>query len=188
MSRWLYYIVNTLSGLDSFFFSDFRDMIIKSLEKYSNALDDISNYLDDEKKRFFDHTLSLMTMVTLSNGGVEKLDFYYKRVIGSLDDMLVNFLQKEQNPQQVRRVLNLFEITDQNHVHEDIERNSIQLFSEYLQKYENNKKNRPISYLKEKIASVYREKDGFPASISFKEDEVELLVDRLGKIYSLSPL
>lgn len=48
-----------------------------------------------------------MTMVTLSNGGVEKLDSYYKRAIGSLDDMLVNFLQKEQNPQQVRRVLNL---------------------------------------------------------------------------------
>ena len=186
MSRWLYYIVNTLSVLDSFFFSDFRDMIIKSLEKYSNALDDISNYLDDDKKRFFDHTLSLMTMVTLSNGGVEKLDFYYKRAIGSLDDMLVNFLQKEQNPQQVRRVLNLLGITEQNHVHEDIERNSIQLFSEYLQKYENNKKTRPISYLKEKIASVYREKDGFPASISFKEDEVELLVDRLGKIYSLN--
>lgn len=60
------------------------------------------------------------------------------------------------------------------------------MFSEYLQKYENSKKNRPISYLKEKIASVYREKDGFPASISFKEDEVELLVDRLGKIYSLN--
>lgn len=40
--------------------------------------------------------------------------------------------------------------------------------------------------MKEKIASVYREKDGFPASISFKEDEVELLVDRLGKIYSLN--
>lgn len=140
MSRWLYYIVNTLSVLDSFFFSDFRDVIIKSLEKYSTALDDISNYLDDDKKRFFDHTLSLMTMVTLSNGGVEKLDFYYKRAIGSLDDMLVNFLQKEQNPQQVRRMLNLFGITEQNHVHEDIERNSIQLFSEYLQKYENNKK------------------------------------------------
>ena len=49
MSRWLYYIVNTLSVLDSFFFSDFRDMVIKSLEKYSNALDDISNYLDDDK-------------------------------------------------------------------------------------------------------------------------------------------
>lgn len=91
-------------------------------------------------KTIFDNTLSLMTMVTLSNGGVEKLDFYYKRAIGSLDDMLVNFLQKEQNPQQVRRVLNLFGITEQNHVHEDIERNSIQLFSEYLQKYENNKK------------------------------------------------
>ena len=99
--------------------------------------------------------------------------------------MLVNFLQKEQNPQQVRRVLNLLGITDQNHVHEDIERNSIQLFSEYLQKYENNKKTRPISYLKEKIASVYREKDSCPSNISFKEDEVELLVDRLGKIYSL---
>ena len=40
--------------------------------------------------------------------------------------------------------------------------------------------------MKEKIASVYREKDGFPTSISFKEDEVELLVDRLGKIYSLN--
>lgn len=175
-----------MSVLDSFFFSDFRDMVIKSLEKYSNALDDISNYLDDDKKRFFDHTLSLMTMATLSNGGMEKFDFYYKRAIGLLDDMLVNFLQKEQNPQQVCRVLNLFGVTDQNHVHEDIERISIQLFSEYLQKYENNKKNRPISYLKEKIASVYREKDGFPASISFKEDEVELLVDRLGKIYSLN--
>ena len=186
MSRWLYYIVNTLSVLDSFFFSDFRDMVIKSLEKYSNALDDISNDLDDDKKRFFDHTLSLMTMATLSNGGVEKFDIYYKRAISLLDDMLVNFLQKEQNPQQVCRVLNLFGVTDQNHVHEDIERISIQLFSEYLQKYENSKKNRPISYLKEKIASVYREKDGFPASISFKEDEVELLVDRLGKIYSLN--
>lgn len=33
-------------------------------------------------------------MVTLSNGGVEKLDFYYKRAIGSLDDMLVNFFRK----------------------------------------------------------------------------------------------
>lgn len=185
MSRWLYYIVNTLSVLDSFFFSDFRDMVIKSLEKYSNALDDISNYLDDDKKQSFEHTLSLMTMATLSNGGVEKLDFYYKKAIGSLDDMLVNFLQKEQNPQQVRRVLNLLGITDQNHVHEDIERNAIQLFSEYLQKYENNKKTRPLSYLKEKIASVYREKDSCPSSISFKEDEVELLVDRLGKIYSL---
>lgn len=53
MSRWLYYIVNTLSVLDSFFFSDFRDVIIKSLEKYSTALDDISNYLDDDKKRFW---------------------------------------------------------------------------------------------------------------------------------------
>lgn len=35
-----------------FLFSDFRDVIIKSLEKYSTALDDISNYLDDDKKRF----------------------------------------------------------------------------------------------------------------------------------------
>ena len=50
----------------------------------------------------------------------------------------------KRQPQQVRRVLNLFGITEQNHVHENIERNSIQLFSEYLQKYENNKKNRCV--------------------------------------------
>ncbi len=92
------------------------------------------------KKDFLTIPLSLMTMATLSNGGVEKFDIYYKRAISLLDDMLVNFLQKEQNPQQVCRVLNLLGVTDQNHVHEDIERISIRLFSEYLQKYENNKK------------------------------------------------
>lgn len=91
MSRWLYYIVNTLSVLDSFFFSDFRDVIIKSLEKYSTALDDISNYLDDDKNDF-DHTLSLMTMVTLSNGGVEKLDFIIKeRLVHLMTCWLTSF-------------------------------------------------------------------------------------------------
>ena len=36
------------------------------------------------------------------------------------------------------------------------------------------------------MGCVYGEKDGFGGRIRFKEDEVELVVDRVGKIYSLN--
>ncbi len=58
-------------------------------------------------------------------------------------------------------------------------------FSKYDLAYRKLKSERLKRVLIEKINSLYSEKDSFPNDMSFKEDDVELLSDKIGKVYSL---
>lgn len=185
ISRWLYYIVNTMSAFDNLLFADFRERIIKTFEKYSKALDDMDAYVDEEKRKSFDHCLASMSSVTLDNGDIAKLNQYYERAVDLLDGMIACFLSKEQNPKQVRRVLNLFGVSDDKHFLEDMEKNAIQEFTKLSQAYRTAKTARCKSFLIDRIGWIYREKDAFPEVVGFKEDDVELLAGRVGKAYSL---
>ena len=185
LSRWLYYVVNVISSFDNFLFADFREQINKSFLKYSKVLEDMANYVEDDKLKKYEHCLSLMSTVTLDNGGTDKLNLYYERAVDCLDEMLAIYILKEQNPKQVKRVLNLFGLNDAKHFQEDMEKLTIQEFSKYDLAYRKLKTERQKSFLTSKIASSYCEKDAFPKNMSFKEDDVELLMEHVGKAYSL---
>ena len=186
LSRWLYYVVNVISSFDNFLFADFREQISKSFQKYSKVLEDMANYVEDDKLKKYEHCLSLMSTVTLDNGGTDKLNLYYERAVDCLVEMLAIYILKEQNPKQVKRVLNLFGLTDGKHFQEDMEKLSVQEFSKRNLVYRKLKTERQKSFLTSKIASSsYCENDAFPKNMSFKEDDVELLMEHVGKAYSL---
>ena len=185
LSRWLYYIVNVISSFDNLLFTDFRNQVIQSLQKYSKAIEDLAAYAGEDKKKDFERCLSLMSLVTSENGGTEKLNLYYEQAIDLLDAMLVNYVSKEQNLKQVKRVLNLFGLSDAKHYQEDMEQLAIHEFAKHDLAYKRLKSERLKSVFIEKIISLYCEKDFFPQKISFKEDDVELLSDKIGKAYSL---
>lgn len=185
LSRWLYYIVNVMASFDNLLFADFRNQVVKSLQKYSKVIDDMAAYAGEEKKKYFEHCLSLLSMVTMANGGTSQLNLYYERAIGYLDEMLTTYVLEEKNPMQVIRVLNLFGLADSNYSRGDMKKLAISMFPKYEQAYNKSKTERMKSYLIDKISSSYSEKDIFPKSVSFKEDDVELLFDKIGKAYSL---
>lgn len=185
LSRWLYYIVNVMASFDNLLFADFRTQIIKSLQKYSKAIEDLAVYAGEDKKKDFEHCLALMSMVTLANGGTDKLNLYYERAMDLLDAMLTSCILQEENPKQVKRVLNLFGLSGAKHFQKDMEKLAMQEFSKYDLAYRKLKSERRKSLIIDKISSIYNEKDSFPKDISFKEDDVELLSDKVGKAYSL---
>jgi len=185
LSRWLYYIVNVMASFDKLLFADFRNQVIQSLQKYSKVLEDLAFYAGDDKKENFKRCLSLMSLVTSDNGGTAKLNLYYERAIDLIDEMLVIYMLQEQNPKQVQRVLNLFGLSDAEHFQEDMEKLAIRDFSKYELSYRRLKTERLRSVLIEKVNSSYSENDAFPKDMSFKEDDVELLSDKIGKAYSL---
>ena len=185
LSRWLYYIVNIISSFDKLLFADFRNQIIRSLQKYDKVLDDIAICVGEEKKKKYEHSLSLMSAVSLIDGGSSKLNYYYTQAVDCLDEMLENYIALEKNPKQVGRVLNLFGLTDSEHVQPDMEKLMFQEFSKYDFAYREQKTERLKSVLIDKVISSYNEKDSFPKNIRFKEDDVELLLEHTGKIYSL---
>lgn len=185
LSRWLYYVVNVISSFDNLLFADFRNQIVKSFQKYTKVLEDMAVFVGDEKLKRYEHCLSLLSMVTLNDGGTSKLNIYYERAVDCLDEMLAFFMLKEQNPKQVKRVLNLFGLTDVKHFQEDLEKLAIQEFSKHDMAYRKLKTERQKDFLIDKISSSYFEKDSFPKDISFKEDDVELLLEHVGKAYSL---
>ncbi len=185
LSRWLYYIVNIISSFDKLLFADFRNQIIRSLQKYDKVLDDIAICVGEEKKKKYEHSLSLMSAVSLIDGGSSKLNYYYTQAVDCLDEMLENYIALEKNPKQVGRVLNLFGLTDSEHVQSDMEKLMFQEFSKYDFAYREQKTERLKSVLIDKVISSYNEKDSFPKNIRFKEDDVELLLEHTGKIYSL---
>lgn len=186
VSRWLYYVVNGLASLEDMLFSDFRDSIVNALCKYSVAVDDISAYSEGAKKKSYEDTISFMSMITLSSGGVEKLNYCFERAIDLLDEMLGAFIGQESNANQVQRVLNVLGINGAEDALLKLQENEIALFAKYEAEYQKRKAERPLPYLQEKTKQVYKEKDMFPESLSFKEDEVELLSEKMGKVYGLN--
>ena len=186
VSRWLNYVVNGLASLEDMLFSDFRDSIVNSFSKYSVAIDDISAYSEDIKRKNYENAIAQMSMITLSSGGVEKLNYYFERAIDFLDEMLGAFIDQETNANQVQRVLNVLGISRAEDALLKLQEYEIALFAKYEAEYQRRKTGRPLSYLQEKTKLIYKEKDMFPKSLSFKEDEVELLSEKIGKIYGLN--
>lgn len=186
LSRWLYYIVNAVASFDDLLFVDLRNQTVKSLQKYSKVLDDMVAYTGDGMKKDFQDCLSAVSTVTPDNGGIGKLRHCYAQAMDCLYRTLSVYIPREQDARQLRRVLNLFGLDGSaEHLHEDLEKLSTGEFSRYELAYTEAKAERRKSILADKISSLYSEKDAFPADISFKEDDVELLSDKVGKAYSL---
>ena len=185
LSRWLYYIVNVMASFDNLLFADFRGQIIRSLQKYDKVLEDVAACGGEDKKKKYDYSLSLMSNVTLVDGGVSKLNYCYEQAVDCIDEMLENYISHEKNPKQVKRVLNIFGVTDSEQVLSDMEILMFQEFSTHEQVYREQKAERLKGTLIDKIISFYCEKDSFPKNIGFKEDDVELLLEHIGKAYSL---
>lgn len=82
-------------------------------------------------------------------------------------------------------VLNTFGLSEDKHIQADMEKLAMREFSKYDLAYRKLKSERLKRVLIEKINSLYSEKDSFPNDMSFKEDDVELLSDKIGKVYSL---
>lgn len=186
MSRWLYYVVNGLASLDDLLFSDFRDSIVNSLCKLSVAVDDVSAYSEGDKKKSYEDMIALLSMITLSNGGVEKLRKSFVMAMDLLSEMLRVFMLQESNANQVLRVLNVLGIDGTDRAQQKLHENAMSLFAKYEADYQNRKSERPLTYLQEKVKYVYKEKDSFPKVMSLKEDEVELLSEKMGKVYGLN--
>lgn len=186
MSRWLYYVVNGLASLDDLLFSDFRDSIVNSLCKLSVAVDDVSAYSEGDKKKSYEDMIALLSMITLSNGGVEKLRKCFVMAMDLLSEMLRVFMLQESNANQVLRVLNVLGIDGTDNALQKLHENAMSLFAKSEADYQNRKSERPLTYLQEKVKYVYKEKDSFPKVMCLKEDEVELLSEKMGKVYGLN--
>lgn len=186
MSRWLYYVVNGMATLDDLLFSDFRDSIFNSLCKLSAAVDDVSAYSDDNKKKSYENSVAQLGMITLSNGGVEKLHRCFMEVMCLLTEMFQTFVARESNANQVLRVKNVLGIGETENAQLKLHEKAVSLFAQYEAEYKKRKTERPLACLQEKVKYVYKEKDSFPSDMSFKEDDVELLSEKMKKIYGLN--
>lgn len=185
ISRWLYYIVNGLSSLDGLLFSDFRSKIVGMFDKYLVLVDDLSRYTEGDKLKGYKNRLALMSSLTLEQGE-EKMEAYFGELVGLLVEMLSAFLQKEKNPILVNRLLKALGLSSAECALDELKQKFFADFSEYSLHFEQCQKQRPLHSLAKEINTVYKEQDAFPENIGFEEDKVELLTERLGKIYGMN--
>lgn len=185
ISRWLFYLINGLSSYEAMLLSDFRDQLISFFDKNAALIEDMARYAEPDTWQLFENALSLMSTVTLSRGGVDKLRYYYDREVELLKKLLSSFLKGEINVQQRERVLRILGISNVSSALTQLEEKLTGFFEEKSSVYYKYKNERPLKNLVGQINSIYKEQDSFPKNMSLKEDGVELLSEKMGKIYTM---
>ena len=77
-------------------------------------------------------------------------------------------------------------LSDAEHAPENLKQTFLEAYAENRIRFEQFRKQRPMHCLVKEINAIYKEQDSFPMNIGFKEENVELMTENLGKIYGLN--
>lgn len=184
LSRWLYYIIQTITKYNHYLFADFCKDINLTLENLSNLtsswdLQDAEGYADTLNK-----ASSLISVVQDYN--IENITLYYNKGIESFCNLFKKFLEEESDINSQKRTLKLLRIESAKQPIIKFKQNAIAKFEESLRKYQELKAKKDLNLIWSNITNIYREKDSHPMEIQFSEDEVQILNEKLGALFGLA--
>lgn len=184
LSRWLYYIIQTITKYNQYLFANFcKDTVITldTLSSIAKSLDfsDTEGYTDIIAK-----ASSLISIAT--DGDVENVTLYYHKSIETFCKLLEKYLAEETDINNKKRILKILGLESEELPLVKLKQSKFANFEESLHKYYELRTKKDINLIWNNITNIYREKDSHPTEIQFSEDDVQMLKDKVGTLFGLT--
>lgn len=184
LSRWLYYIIQTITKYNQYLFANFcKDTVITldPLSSIAKSLDfsDTEGYTDIIAK-----ASSLISIAT--DGDVENVTLYYHKSIETFCKLLEKYLAEETDINNKKRILKILGLESEELPLVKLKQSKFANFEESLHKYYELRTKKDINLIWNNITNIYREKDSHPTEIQFSEDDVQMLKDKVGTLFGLT--
>lgn len=184
LSRWLYYIIQTITKYNQYLFANFcKDTVITldTLSFIAKSLDfsDTEGYTDIIAK-----ASSLISIAT--DGDVENVTLYYHKSIETFCKLLEKYLAEETDINNKKRILKILGLESEELPLVKLKQSKFANFEESLHKYYELRTKKDINLIWNNITNIYREKDSHPTEIQFSEDDVQMLKDKVGTLFGLT--
>ena len=184
LSRWLYYLIQTIVKYDHYLFADFRKEIAVALENLSS----LTNAWDLPDTEGYGDILAKATALisVTQDDDIENITIYYNKGVEAFCNLLQKFLGEETDVNSKKRILKVLEVESEMKPLPRFKEISLANFQESLHKYYELKARKDISLIWNNITNIYREKDAHPTAIQFSEDDVQMLKDKVGTLFDLT--
>ena len=184
LSRWLYYIIQTITKYNQYLFANFcKDTVITldTLSSIAKSLDfsDTEGYTDIIAK-----ASSLISIAT--DGDVENVTLYYNKAIETFCKLFKKYLTEETDINNKKRILKILGLESEELPLVKLKQSKFANFEESLHKYYELRTKKDINLIWNNIINIYREKDSHPTEIQFSEDDVQMLKDKVGTLFGLT--
>lgn len=184
LSRWMYYIIQTITKYNQYLFANFcKDTVITldPLSSIAKSLDfsDTEGYTDIIAK-----ASSLISIAT--DGDVENVTLYYHKSIETFCKLLEKYLAEETDINNKKRILKILGLESEELPLVKLKQSKFANFEESLHKYYELRTKKDINLIWNNITNIYREKDSHPTEIQFSEDDVQMLKDKVGTLFGLT--
>lgn len=184
LSRWLYYIIQTITKYNQYLFANFcKDTVITldTLSSIAKSLDfsDTEGYTDIIAK-----ASSLISIAT--DGDVENVTLYYNKAIEAFCKLLEKYLTEETDVNNKKRILKILGLESEELPLVKLKQSTFANFEKSLHKYYELRTKKDINLIWNNITNIYREKDSHPTEIQFSEDDVQMLKDKVGTLFGLT--
>lgn len=184
LSRWLYYIIQTITKYNQYLFANFcKDTVITldTLSSIAKSLDfsDTEGYTDIIAK-----ASSLISIAT--DGDVENVTLYYNKAIETFCKLLEKYLTEETDVNNKKRILKILGLESEELPLVKLKQSTFANFEKSLHKYYELRTKKDINLIWNNITNIYREKDSHPTEIQFSEDDVQMLKDKVGTLFGLT--
>lgn len=184
LSRWLYYIIQTITKYEHYLFADFCKDIVITLDSFSSIAKSWEFSDDEVNADIITKASSLISVAP--TGDVEKVTLYYNKAIEAFSKLLQRYLTEETDNNNKNRILKVLGLESENLSLVKLKESTSANFEESLHKYYELKTRKDINLIWSNITNIYREKDAHPTEIQFSEDEVQMLKEKVGTLFGLS--
>lgn len=185
LSRWLYYILNTIEDYEVILMRDFHKAIGRKISDLGLSASIMSIYDKEIYKKLYGMKDSFDRWVYYTDYKEEDLHKDYNNFIMVFAKLLSTYLTSEKDENSKKRILAELKISNQEDFlttfYEAAEAN----FTEEQSKYMAIKEKRKLESLWELIFAEYQEKDEHPSNIQLKEDAVSILTERIGTLLGI---
>lgn len=196
LSKWLYYMVDSISNYEEIIFDMFISALDTNLSSLYKAQRDIrltlrrENIFNDSSSNSLLSIRGELQSLKYSDESIVKAQIMYNSAINSFSKMFELFLQKETSKIRIDRLLASLGIDNKGVDVEDLVnrfQSTYERFAEKeIKKFMSFKEKRPQSIIFNYIKENYKE-DTHPENIQISEDSVNILnKDSVNTIYSLN--
>lgn len=184
LSRWLYYIIQTITKYEHYLFADFRKSITLTLENLSNLT---SSWDIQDAEGYADILTKASSLISVAqDDDIANITLYYNKGIEAFCNLFQKFMKEETDINSQKRTLKVLGVESEELPIIKFKQNATAKFEESLRKYQELKAKKDINLIWSNITNIYREKDSHPTEIQFSEDDVQILKDKVGTLFGLA--
>lgn len=184
LSRWLYYIIQTITKYNHYLFADFCKNTVITLDSLSSIAKSWDFSDEEGNADIITKASSLISVAPAED--IEKVALYYNKAIETFCKLLQRYLAEETDINRKKRILKVLGLESEELPLVKLKENTLAHFEESLHKYYELKKGKDINLVWSNITNIYREKDSHPSEIQFSEDEVQMLKEKAGTLFGLT--